>query len=70
MLCVVIDTSIGNGNLLLAFNCIYWVQYSFNFFIYALRSDQFRKAYLDYLASTWKRLKRCRLLDLTLLSLC
>ncbi len=29
--------------------CIYWCQYSFNFFIYALRCHQYRKAYLDFI---------------------
>ena len=28
---------------------LYWLQYSLNFFIYAARSDQYRKAYLFFL---------------------
>ena len=29
--------------------CLYWTQYSCNFLVYAARSDQYRKAYLDFL---------------------
>ena len=29
--------------------CIYWLQYSLNFFIYAARSEQYRRAYLFFL---------------------
>ena len=28
------------------FTCLYWLQYCINFFIYILRSEQYRKAYL------------------------
>ena len=39
------------------FYCVYWIQYSFNFFLYALRSDQYRKAYLDYLSTSWQNFR-------------
>ena len=29
--------------------CVYWLQYSLNFFIYAARSEQYRRAYLFFL---------------------
>ncbi len=37
--------------------CIYWMQYTLNFVFYALRSEQFRRAYVDFLARTWKRIR-------------
>ena len=33
--------------------CIYWTQYSFNFVVYALRNDQYRNAYYDFLHVAW-----------------
>ena len=38
---------------LIAF-CIYWFQYSLNFFIYAARSEQYRKAYKYFLLEVRK----------------
>ncbi len=32
---------------------IYWLQYSLNFFIYALWNKQFRSAYVDFFVETW-----------------
>ena len=29
--------------------CVYWLQYSLNFFLYAARIEQYRKAYLFFL---------------------
>ena len=37
----------------LAVYCLYWFQYSFNFFIYAFRSGQYRKAYKFFLIEVW-----------------
>ena len=39
--------------MLMAIYCIYWTQYSFNFIVYALRNDQYRKAYYDFLLVIW-----------------
>ena len=30
--------------------CVYWLQYTINFVVYALRSKQYRRAYWDYLS--------------------
>ena len=47
------DLDIFNPNIIsyirLGTLCLYWCQYSANFFIYAARSDQFRKAYIYFL---------------------
>ena len=39
--------------MLMTIYCIYWTQYSFNFVVYALRNDQYRKAYYDFLLVIW-----------------
>ena len=39
----------GNAYISMALYFLYWFQYSLNFFIYAVRSDQFRKAYFFFL---------------------
>ena len=36
--------------------CLYWTQYSCNFFIYAARNDQYRKAYYVFLDAMWKKM--------------
>ena len=41
----------GNSYVYLPLHLLYWFQYSANFFIYAARSDQFRKAYLFFFSS-------------------
>lgn len=40
----------------LGFHCLYWLQYSLNFFIYAARIEQFRNAYSYFLKSVWDRI--------------
>ncbi len=47
------DPEGDNTALSLLFYCVYWIQYSFNFFLYALRSQQYRDAYADYLSKSW-----------------
>ena len=39
------DPTAEHVNIHLIFFCIYWLQYSLNFVIYALRSEQYRRAY-------------------------
>ncbi len=58
VICYMIDSHTEHGGLLLGLNCLYWLQYSLNFFIYAFRSEQFRKAYLDLFATAWKAAKQ------------
>eukprot|EP00093_Oithona_nana_P013147 13147.XXX_212914_213954_1 [CDS] Oithona nana genome sequencing. len=41
----VVNVQLDEPTLHLALFCIYWLQYSLNFFIYAGRSEQYRKAY-------------------------
>ena len=41
----VVNVQLDEPKLHLALFCIYWLQYSLNFFIYAGRSEQYRKAY-------------------------
>ena len=41
--------------------CLYWTQYSCNFLVYAARSDQYRKAYYDFLVVMWNRFARCKI---------
>ena len=36
--------------------CLYWTQYSCNFIVYAARSDQYRKAYYDFLMDMWNKI--------------
>ena len=36
--------------------CLYWTQYSCNFLVYAARSDQYRKAYSDFLIDQWNKI--------------
>ena len=54
----------SNPMVYLAVYCLYWFQYSFNFFIYAFRSGQYRKAYKFFLIevclylSTWHILSK------------
>ena len=45
----IIDDTSTSPKLHLALFCIYWLQYSLNFFIYAARSEQYRKAYWYFL---------------------
>ena len=47
----IIDKKSNNPQLHLALFCLYWLQYSLNFFIYAARSEQYRKAYSYFI---WK----------------
>ena len=42
---------------LIAF-CIYWSQYSLNCLVYAVRSDQYRKAYVFFLTMVINRIRR------------
>ncbi len=51
------DPMANNLELNLAFFCIYWLQYTLNFFIYAMRSEQFRTAYADFLYRTWDMIR-------------
>ena len=46
-----LDLHGGNSYIALTLHFLYWFQYSANFFIYAARSDQFRKAYLFFFSS-------------------
>ena len=48
---ILVDLELYQGNSYIAVPvyCLYWSQYSLNFFIYAARSDQYRKAYLYFL---------------------
>ena len=45
----IFDSTSEKTSLYLGLFCLYWVQYSFNFFIYAARSEQYRKAYVYFL---------------------
>ena len=45
----IIDDTHFSPQLHLALFCVYWLQYSLNFFIYAGRSEQYRKAYWYFL---------------------
>ena len=45
----IIDDTHFSPTLHLALFCVYWLQYSLNFFIYAARSEQYRKAYWYFL---------------------
>ena len=38
--------------------CIYWSQYSLNCLVYAVRSDQYRKAYASFLMMVFGSVKR------------
>ncbi len=53
---VAVDNILGfdeeNPRLYLVLFCNYWMQYSVNFVVYALRSEQYRKAYCDYIRDT------------------
>ena len=40
-----------NPYIALAVQMLYWLHYNANFFIYAARSDQYRKAYLFFLGT-------------------
>ncbi len=51
--CYMVDSSSEHGGLLLGLHCLYWLQYSLNFFVYAARSEQFRRAYGDFLGRAW-----------------
>ncbi len=53
----VMDTSERNPNIGLSLYCIYWIQYTLNFFIYAFQSAQFRQAYKDFLGRFWNVLR-------------
>ena len=45
----IVDGSSERPAINLAFFCLYWLQYSLNFFVYAARSEQYRKAYVYFL---------------------
>ena len=45
----IIDDTHFSPRIHLALFCVYWLQYSLNFFIYAARSEQYRKAYWYFL---------------------
>lgn len=47
----ILDKKSDSPQLHLGLFCLYWLQYSLNFFIYAARSEQYRKAYVYFL---WK----------------
>ena len=49
-----IDEDVNLPLVHLGFFCLYWLQYSLNFFIYAARSEQFRKAYSYFLKMVWE----------------
>ena len=48
---ILVDLEIleGSSFIEVPIDCLYWLQYSLNFFIYAARSDQYRKAYIFFL---------------------
>jgi len=48
------DVHVDVPELHLIFFFVYWLQYSFNFLIYALRNEQFRAAYNFFLAFVWQ----------------
>ena len=54
-----VDLEIYQGNSYIAVPayCLYWSQYSLNFFIYAARSDQYRKAYLYFFQTVLSNLQ-------------
>ena len=54
-----VDSRVTHGSAYLALYCIYWTQYSFNFFVYAARNKPYRKAYIYALVQVllkWRRL--------------
>ena len=40
----------SNQTVYLCIFCLYWFQYSFNFIIYVIRGEQYRKAYIFFLS--------------------
>ena len=58
----IIDDTHFSPQLHLALFCVYWLQYSLNFFIYAARSEQYRKAYWYFLRKVSSVFKDCVLL--------
>ena len=55
----IIDDTHISTQLHLALFCVYWLQYSLNFFIYAARSEQYRKAYWYFLRKVSSVFKDC-----------
>ena len=45
----IVDYHVNKPEVHLGTHCLYWLQYSLNFVIYAARSEQYRKAYLFFL---------------------
>ena len=39
--------------------CLYWCQYSVNFFVYFWKSKQYRDAYILFLNVAWSKIKSC-----------
>ena len=58
----IIDDTHFSPRIHLALFCVYWLQYSLNFFIYAARSEQYRKAYWYFLRKVSSVFKDCVLL--------
>ena len=46
----------------LAFFCIYWLQYTLNFIIYAAKWEPYRRAYVEFLNMLQQSLKKYVLL--------
>ena len=51
----VMDVKSQHPLLMLGLYFVYWSQYSINFFIYAARSEQYRKAYVYFLKKVIKK---------------
>ena len=47
------NRNVSMPNLHLAVFCVYWIQYSANFVIYAARNQQYRRAYVLILTDIW-----------------
>ncbi|XP_023331522.1 protein trapped in endoderm-1 isoform X2 [Eurytemora carolleeae] len=56
----VLDYNAEKPEIHLVFFLLYWLQYSFNFVVYALRNEQYRKAYKFFLSHVWKTCCRPR----------
>ena len=52
-----------NQTVYLSIYCIYWFQYSFNFMIYVIRGEQYRKAYMFFLTQVLLTLDNIHLLS-------
>lgn len=53
----IFDETFTDPKLQLGLFCLYWFQYSLNFFVYVARSGQYRRAFSYFLNKAWSRLK-------------